>query len=41
MLWHYDLELCEESRDWIRQKVFILWDKPPLYIKLKAREKVV
>jgi cytochrome P450 len=30
----FDLELCEESRDWIGQKIFLLWDKPELFCKL-------
>jgi hypothetical protein len=38
VLWHFDLELCDESRNWARQKVFILWDKPPLNVRLRARE---
>lgn len=38
VLWHFDLELCDESSDWARQKVFILWDKPALNVRLRARE---
>lgn len=30
----FDLELCEESRDWIDQKIFTLWHKPELFCKL-------
>jgi len=33
--------LCDESRNWARQKVFILWDKPALNVRLRAREGVV
>ena len=32
------MELCVESEKWNEQKVFILWDKPPLNIVLKARD---
>ncbi|KAF6839218.1 cytochrome p450 [Colletotrichum plurivorum] len=33
--WSFDLELAEESRDWVaRQKIFILWDKGPLKVRL-------
>ncbi|MCJ1235343.1 hypothetical protein MMC14_003311 [Varicellaria rhodocarpa] len=38
MLWNFDMELCVESEKWNEQKVFILWDKPPLNIVLKARD---
>ncbi|KAI0836433.1 cytochrome P450 monooxygenase-like protein [Hypoxylon sp. FL0890] len=30
ILVNFDLELCEESRDWTNQKVYILWQKKPL-----------
>jgi hypothetical protein len=30
----FDLELCEESKGWIDQKVFVLWDKPLLMCRL-------
>jgi len=32
---HYDLELCPESQDWPDQKVYVLWEKKPLWCKLK------
>ncbi|KAJ0269092.1 hypothetical protein COL940_012771 [Colletotrichum noveboracense] len=36
LIWSFDLELAEESRDWVgQQKVFILWDKGPLKVHLK------
>jgi len=39
LVWGFDLELCEESQGWAeRQKVFILWDKGPLWVKLRCRE---
>ncbi|KAF6811209.1 cytochrome p450 [Colletotrichum sojae] len=35
LIWSFDLELAEESRDWVaRQKIFILWDKGPLKVRL-------
>ncbi|KAL0933427.1 cytochrome p450 [Colletotrichum truncatum] len=35
LVWNFDLELAEESRGWVeRQKVFILWDKGPLKVRL-------
>ena len=40
MLWHFEMELCEESRRWADQKVYILWDKPPLKVKLSKRRDI-
>lgn len=38
LLWHFDIELCDESRGWLRgQKVFVLWDKPDLMIRLSRK----
>ncbi|KAF2813988.1 cytochrome P450 [Mytilinidion resinicola] len=34
VLWHFDLKLCPESADWADQKVYTLWDKPPLMCTL-------
>jgi cytochrome P450 len=38
VLWHFDIRLCEESQHWDQQKVFILWDKPDLFVKLGERK---
>lgn len=36
LLWNFDLELMPESEEWIeRQKVYFLWEKIPLMVKLK------
>jgi cytochrome P450 len=37
VLWTFDLELCEESRDWKDQKVFVIWERGPLMCKLTMR----
>ncbi|KAE8331440.1 cytochrome P450 [Aspergillus sergii] len=37
VLWNFDITLCEESRHWRDQKTYILWEKPPLWVKLKGR----
>ncbi|KAG9511998.1 benzoate 4-monooxygenase cytochrome P450, partial [Aureobasidium melanogenum] len=37
LLWNFDLELCTESSSWMKQKVFFMWDKPKLMVKLKPR----
>ncbi|KAL8905669.1 MAG: hypothetical protein Q9207_002483 [Kuettlingeria erythrocarpa] len=38
MLWHFDIQLEEESQDWTEQKEYALWDKPPLWVRLEHRE---
>ncbi|KAK1971915.1 cytochrome P450 [Colletotrichum sublineola] len=30
LLMHFDFTLAEESQDWSRQRVFTLWERPPL-----------
>lgn len=30
----FDFAMQEGSRDWIKQKLFTFWEKPPLLIKL-------
>ncbi|GAM34675.1 hypothetical protein TCE0_015f02400 [Talaromyces pinophilus] len=38
MMWHFEIELDAESRDWMDDpKEFALWHKPPLFVKLKHR----
>ncbi|KAK2765509.1 hypothetical protein FQN54_008363 [Arachnomyces sp. PD_36] len=35
VLWNFDLELCAESNNWAAdQKVFTVWEKQPLMVKL-------
>ena len=31
----FDLEVCEESLSWVEQRAFILWEKKPLFVKVK------
>ncbi|KAH7047586.1 RadP cytochrome P450 epoxidase [Macrophomina phaseolina] len=38
-LWHFDLELCGESEDWLDQRVYALWEKKPLMVRLKPVER--
>lgn len=37
VLWRFDFELCPESEGWTDQKVWIVWEKPALMVKLKPR----
>jgi hypothetical protein len=36
LLWNFDLELDERSVSWAQgMKMYLLWEKAPLYVKLK------
>ncbi|KAL4939387.1 cytochrome P450 [Aspergillus oleicola] len=37
VLWNFDLELLPESDGWEKQKVYTLWDKGPLMVRLIPR----
>ncbi|RAH71874.1 cytochrome P450 [Aspergillus aculeatinus CBS 121060] len=37
VLYHFDLSLAPESMNWDKQKVFSLWEKKPLMVKLHPR----
>lgn len=37
LTWHFDFEMLDESKDWEKQKVYTLWTKPSLMVKLKDR----
>ncbi|KAL1863707.1 hypothetical protein Plec18170_000545 [Paecilomyces lecythidis] len=37
LLFHFDIELCPESVNWINQEVYFLWDKPALMVNLTDR----
>ncbi|KAF2489570.1 cytochrome P450 [Lophium mytilinum] len=38
LLWNFDLELLPEDQDWMdRNKIFILWEKAELHVKLTQR----
>ncbi|KAF4878119.1 Cytochrome P450 monooxygenase aclL [Colletotrichum siamense] len=38
LVWNFDLELQSDSQGWIeRQKVFMLWEKPDLNVKISRR----
>ena len=35
LLWNFDLALEEDrTGDWMDQKVYVLWEKPPLWVRL-------
>lgn len=35
VLYHFDLELMPESKNWLDQKVYLVWEKNPLVVRLK------
>ncbi|OCK74435.1 benzoate 4-monooxygenase cytochrome P450 [Lepidopterella palustris CBS 459.81] len=37
LLWEFDIGICEESKNWEVQKTYMLWEKPPLIVKLTPR----
>ena len=36
LLWNFNFTVMPESASWMDQKVYILWQKPPLMMKLSA-----
>lgn len=40
LLWRFDLELLPESRDWMDQRIFFLWDKPALMVKITPAQRL-
>ncbi|KAI6360834.1 hypothetical protein MCOR25_006636 [Pyricularia grisea] len=38
VVWNFDLELTPESEGWTNQKIFVLWEKHPLMVKMKPRK---
>ncbi|KAF4436462.1 cytochrome P450 [Fusarium austroafricanum] len=35
VLWNFDIELCEESKGWLEQDAYFVWEKPPLVVQLR------
>lgn len=38
VLFNFDMELADKGVDWITQKAYLLWDKPPLEVYLTPRD---
>jgi len=37
MVWNFDITLASESQGWMdRQLSYLIWEKPPLHVHLKA-----
>jgi len=34
LIWNFDFELDERSKNWSQQKMLIFWEKPPLFVRL-------
>lgn len=41
VLWNFDMQMDEASQEWMEQKEYALWDKPPLWVMLKHRGSAV
>lgn len=41
LIWNFDMELLDECKGWEDQKVFILWDKPSIMVRLKPRTSIL
>lgn len=37
LLWNFDLQNVESEWDWSRQMIYVLWEKDPLMVSVKAR----
>ena len=37
LFWRFDLELQPQSAKWNQQKTYLLWEKPPMFVKLMPR----
>ena len=37
IIWNFDLEIDVKDRNWEKQDMFILWDKPALYARIRPR----
>lgn len=37
VFYNFNLELCKESEDWNDQKIFLMWDKGPLYCRISQK----
>lgn len=35
MLWHFEIQLEDETQDWTDHNEYALWDKPPLWVRLQ------
>ncbi|TLD14908.1 hypothetical protein PspLS_10792 [Pyricularia sp. CBS 133598] len=38
MLWRFEIELVPESKNWLDQNAYTVWDKPPLKVLLSPRK---
>lgn len=34
ILWNFDMELVSGQENWIDQKIYLVWEKHPLMVKL-------
>lgn len=36
LLWEFDIELIDKAQEWEKARVFLIWEKKPLFVKLKS-----
>jgi hypothetical protein len=34
LVFNFDMRLADPDQDWMKQKVYVIWDKPPLNVYL-------
>ena len=39
VIFNFDMKIADESRDWIEQKNYLMWQKGPLQVYLTPRVK--
>ncbi|KAF2122857.1 putative benzoate 4-monooxygenase cytochrome P450 [Lophiotrema nucula] len=38
LVWNFEMQLCKESKSWINQNVFLVWEKGPLWVQFRERK---
>ncbi|OLN83352.1 Isotrichodermin C-15 hydroxylase 10 [Colletotrichum chlorophyti] len=39
VIWNFDMQIADDSKDWTEQELFGLWKKGPLHVRLTPRKK--
>lgn len=40
VIFNFDMKIAAESKDWIRQRNYLMWDKGPLKVYLRPRTSI-
>lgn len=38
IIWNFEITLADDSKNWLDQELYILWDKPALNVYLTPRK---